>query len=327
MSWLTNFVRPTLKKLIAPRVIRETQWVTCPKCGATIFHKDLDANWRICPHCDHHLTLPAARRFALLFEAESWSRIETPGAPVDPLKFRDSKRYADRLWEAAEISHEAEAVAVAHGKINAVQVVIAAFETQFLSGTFGAAAGEAIVAAAELAVLQDAPLILVTGSHGPRLQEGAYALMQLPRVNLAFHKVSEASIPLITILADPVFDATSDILAQHADIVIAEPGARIGPPPADPLIPTDAPEAHKPRDGVIDAEKALSQGRVDRIVDRRDLKADISEILTLLSKPFPSAQVLTYPGTQVIDEAFQVTVTTAENTPAGDDTTDNDSPP
>jgi len=258
----------------------------------------LNTNWRICPHCDHHLTLPAARRFALLLEDESWSRIETPGAPIDPLKFRDARRYSERLREAAELSNEAEAVAVAHGKIEDIQVVVAAFETQFLSGTLGAAAGEAIVAAAELAILQDAPLILVTGSQGPRLQEGAYALMQLPRVSLAFRKVTECALPLITILADPVFDATSDILTQQADIVIAEPGARIGPPPGDPLAPTDTALSLKPRDGVIDAQTAMELGRIDRIVDRRNLKSEISEILKLLRTPFPSAQILTYPGTQ-----------------------------
>ncbi len=296
MSWLTNFVRPTLKRLIAPRVLRETQWITCPNCGATIFHKDLDTNWRICPHCEHHLTLAAARRFALLLDQDNWSRIEAPATTTDPLKFRDSKRYSDRLREAEEFSQESEAIVVAHGKLDNIRVVIAACEPHFLSGTLGSAAGEALIAAAELAILQDAPLIFVTGSHGPRLQEGAFALMQLPRVHLAFRKVTEANLPVITVLADPVFDPTSDILAQQSDIVLAEPGARIGPPPADPMAPMDMPDSLKDRDGVLSTSLAMEQGRIDRVVDRRNLKSEISAILTLLQSPFPIAQVLTYPG-------------------------------
>jgi acetyl-CoA carboxylase carboxyl transferase subunit beta len=317
MSWLTNFVRPTLKRLIAPRVLRETQWITCPNCGATIFHKDLDTNWRICPHCDHHLTLAAARRFALLLDQDKWSRIEAPSAVVDPLKFRDSKRYSDRLREAEEFSQENESIVVAHGKLDDIRVVIAACEPHFLSGTLGAAAGEALIAAAELAILQDAPLIFVTGSHGPRLQEGAFALMQLPRVNLAFRKVTESGLPLITVLADPVFDPTSDVLAQQSDIVIAEPGARIGPPPPNPMAPMDTPESLQDRDGVLSTTSAMDHGRIDRIVDRRDLKSEISAILTLLQSPFPIAQVLTYPGPAAAD-------TTEIDTPEPDDGEHND---
>lgn len=296
MSWLTNFVGPTLKRWIAPRVLREAQWVTCPKCGATVFHRDLDANWRICPHCDHHLTLPAARRFALLLDAESWARIEIPGASVDPLKFRDSRRYADRLKEAATQSHEAESVAVAHGRIEGMGAVLAAVEPQFLCGTFGAAAGEAIVAAAELAFLQDAALILVSGSQGPRIQDGAFALMQGPRIALALRKLGERALPVIAVLADPAFDPQIDALLRHADAVFAEPGARLGPPPADPLAAMDTPAFLAPRDGVLDAAGLLAAGRIDRVADRRDLKAEIAAVLSVLRSPFPSATVIDYPG-------------------------------
>jgi len=296
MSWLTNFVRPTLRRWIAPRVLREAQWVTCPKCGATVFHRDLDANWRICPHCDHHLTLSAARRFELLLDAESWARIEIPGAPSDPLKFRDARRYGDRLKDAAAQSHEAEAVAVAHGRLAERSAVVAAFEPNFLCGTLGAAAGEAVVAAAELAVLQDAPLIVVTGSQGPRIPDGAFALVQLPRVILALRKVAERNLPLIAVLADPAFDPVSEAVLQQADVVLAEPAARIGPPPADPFAPMDTPDFLALRTGVLDAATARDLGRVDRIADRRDLKAELSAILDILCRPFPSATILAYPG-------------------------------
>lgn len=296
MSWLTNFVGPTLKRWISPRVIREHQWVTCPKCGATSFHRDLDANWRVCPHCDHHLTLTAERRFALLLDAESWARIEIPGAAADRLKFRDARRYGDRLKEAAANAQEAEAVAVAHGRLDGTGVVVAAFESQFLGGTFGAAAGEALVAAAELAALQDAPLVLVTGSQGTRVQDGAFALMQAPRVVLALRKLAERALPVIGILADPAFDPVSDMLMQQADVVLAEPGARLGPPAADPFGPTDTPEFLKPRSGVVDARAAMAAGRIDRIVDRRDLRSEVGAILAILRSPLPSALVLPYPA-------------------------------
>jgi acetyl-CoA carboxylase carboxyl transferase subunit beta len=294
MSWLTNFVGPTLKRWISPRVIREHQWVTCPQCGATSFYRDLDANWRVCPHCDHHLTLTAARRFELLLDAESWARIEIPGAATDPLKFRDAKRYGERLKDAAATVGEAESVVVAHGKLDGAGVVVAAFEVQFLGGTFGAAAGEALVAAAELAALQDAPLVLVTGSQGTRVQDGAFALVQTPRVGLALRKLAERSLPVIGVLADPAFDPVSDMLMQQADIVLAEPGARLGPPAADPFGETDTPAFLAPRAGVIDARAALAAGRVDRIVDRRDMKAELAATLGVLRSPVPSGLVLPY---------------------------------
>lgn len=294
MSWLTNFVRPTLKRWMQPRPVRETQWVTCPACGATAFHRDLDANWRICPHCDHHLTLPAERRFALLFDSESWSRIELPGAAADSLRFRDAKRYGERLKEAAALSREAEAVAVAHGRLEGEAAVVAAFEPQFLGGSFGVAAGEALVAAAELAALQDAPLIVVTGSMGPRVQDGALALVQGPRVGLAIKKLAERSLPVIAVLADPAFEAVTDTLLLQADVVLAEPGARLGPPAPDPFAALDTPEFLAPRAGVRDAAAALAAGRVDRIADRRDLKAEIAALLDILRRPVPGATILTY---------------------------------
>jgi acetyl-CoA carboxylase carboxyl transferase subunit beta len=305
MSWLTNFVGPTLKRWISPRVIREHQWVTCPKCGATSFYRDMDANWRVCPHCDHHLTLTAERRFALLLDAESWARIEIPGAAADRLKFRDAKKYGERLKEAAAAAGEAESVAVAHGKLDGMGVVVAAFEVQFLGGTFGAAAGEALVAAAELAALQDAPLVLVTGSQGTRVQDGAFALLQTPRVGLALRKLAERALPVIGILADPAFDPVSDMLLQQADIVLGEPGARLGPPAADPFGETDTPAFLAPRAGEVEARAAMDLGRVDRVVDRRDLKAELGAILGVLRSPVPSALVLPYPAkpTIVISEA------------------------
>lgn len=298
MSWLTNFVRPTLRRLIAPRVMRATQWVTCPKCGATIFHRDLDAAWRVCGTCGHHLTLPAARRFALLLDGDGGTRIEVPAAPVDPLRFRDARRYGDRLKDAAAQAHETEAVAVAHGTVEGHRAVVAAFEPQFLGGTLGAAAGEAIVAAAELAVLQDAPLVVVSGGNGPRVQEGAFALIQAPRVVLAAKKLAERGLPLVVVYADPAFDPILDILAQQADLVFAEPGARLGAPPPDPFAAPDTPEFLAPRAGVLTAEAALAEGRIDRIVDRRDLKADLAATLDILRSPFPSARILPYPGAE-----------------------------
>lgn len=289
MSWLTNFVRPTLRRLVSSRA-REAQWIACPRCGATVFHRDLDAAWRVCPACGHHLPLSAARRIELLLDEESWARIEIPAAPADPLKFRDSRRYADRLKEAGLQSRESESVAVAHGTLDGRRAVVAAFESRFLGGSFGAAAGEALVAAAELAVLQQAPLILAAGSRGPRVQDGPFSLIQLPRATIALVRMGERGLPVIGIAADPLAGPMATLLLQQADVVLAEPGARVAPPAADPEapVPDDAPAA----------EDLLARGMIDRIVARADLKAEIGIILDALRSPLPPPRLSFRPAAE-----------------------------
>src|SRR5687767_9115297 len=180
MNWLTNFVRPKIQKLVRPKEVPENLWDQCPKCGEMVFHRELEKNLQVCTHCGHHLRMPVKERLKMLFDNGSWTETELRGVPEDPLKFKDRKKYPDRLKEARSKSGLKDACVVAHGPMGGIGVVIAAFEFNFMGGSMGAAVGEAIIAAADLAVLQECPLIVIPSSGGARMQEGIISLMQLP---------------------------------------------------------------------------------------------------------------------------------------------------
>jgi acetyl-CoA carboxylase carboxyl transferase subunit beta len=184
MNWLTEFVRPKIRTLFR-REVPENLWHQCPECQQMIFHRDLLTNLRVCPHCGHHMRVGAVERLGFTFDEGGFTRIELPKVSVDPLRFRDTKRYTDRLKEARDQTHLDDAIVVAHGKIDGHQAVVAAMEFDFIGGSMGAAVGEGILAAARLAVLQDAPLIVFTASGGARMMEGAISLMQMPRTVIA----------------------------------------------------------------------------------------------------------------------------------------------
>jgi acetyl-CoA carboxylase carboxyl transferase subunit beta len=184
MSWLTDYVRPKIRSLVRPREVPDNLWDKCPKCGHMIFHRDLTRTHAVCPHCDHHLRMNVKDRLALLFDGGHYTRLELHEAVVDPLKFRDSKKYADRLREAQSKTGERDALIVAHGTIGSVPAVVAAFNYAFMAGSMATAVGDGIVAAAELAVHREAGLILVTASGGARMQEGILSLMQMARTTV-----------------------------------------------------------------------------------------------------------------------------------------------
>ncbi|MBM3525685.1 MAG: acetyl-CoA carboxylase carboxyltransferase subunit beta, partial [Alphaproteobacteria bacterium] len=228
MNWITNYVRPKLRALVRKPEVPDNLWDKCPACEKMIFHRDLEANQRVCTHCGHHLRLPAKRRLELLFDDGGYTPIELPKTVQDPLKFRDRKRYSDRLKEAREKTKEPDAIIVAHGTMGGVNVVVAAFDFEFQGGSMGIAVGEGFLAAARLAVLQQAPLIAIPASGGARMQEGILSLMQLPRTVIAVEEVKEAGLPFIVILADPTTGGVSASFAMLGDIAVAEPGAIIG---------------------------------------------------------------------------------------------------
>ena len=215
MNWLTEFVRPKIRTLFARREVPDNLWHQCPACQQMIFHRDLAANLKVCPHCGHHMRATAAERLAWTFDEGSYTRIELPKAVADPLRFRDTKRYTDRLKEARDKTHLDDAIVVAHGTIGGQQAVVAAMEFDFIGGSMGAAVGEAIVAAARLAVLQQAPLIVFTASGGARMQEGAISLMQMPRTVIATRLVKDAGLPFIVVLTDPTTGGVTASL-RHA---------------------------------------------------------------------------------------------------------------
>ena len=279
MNWLTNFVRPKIRALVAKRDVPDNLWLKCQNCEAMIFHRDLEENLHVCQHCGFHMRLEPMRRLTMLFDDGAFSTIELPVPPLDPLKFRDQKRYTDRLKEAQAKTHRPDAIVVGHGKVGGMPTVIAAFDFFFMGGSMGTAVGEGLVAAGRLAVLQRAALIVVPSSGGARMQEGILSLMQMPRSIIAVDMVKEAGLPYIVVLTDPTTGGVTASFAMLGDIHIAEKGAQIGFAGArviESTIRETLPE------GFQRAEYLLAHGMVDIVVHRNALRATLIRILGLL---------------------------------------------
>ena len=289
MNWLTSYVRPRFQALVrstGKTEVPENLWHQCPSCERMIFHRDLEANQRVCPHCSHHMRVGPDYRFTSLFDEGSWTRIELPKAPVDPLKFRDSKRYTDRLKEAQAKTKTHDALEAAHGRVGDLPAVIAVMNFDFMAGSMGAGLGEAFVTAARLAVLQEAAFIVVTSSGGARMQEGTVSLMQMARTTIAVEEVKEAGLPYIVILTDPTTGGVTASFAMLGDIHIAEPGAVIGFAGArviEQTIRETLPE------GFQKAEYLLEHGMVDMVVHRFELRETLARVLSLLREPLLGA--------------------------------------
>jgi acetyl-CoA carboxylase carboxyl transferase subunit beta len=289
MSWLTDFVRPKIQKLVAPREVPDNLWDKCPQCGHMIFHRDRDKTLAVCPHCDHHMRLPIKKRLELLFDDGKYQRIELPKSIVDPLKFRDTKKYADRLKDSQTKTGEQDGIIVAHGRIGGNAVVVAGFNFEFMGGSMGLGVGEGIVAAAELAVLQDAALIIIPASGGARMQEGILSLMQMARTTVAVDKVKDKGLPYIVLLTDPTTGGVSASFAMLGDIHISEPGAVIGFAGAR-VIETTIRE--KLPEGFQRAEYLLDHGMVDMVVHRSKLRETLGRLLGLLRQRGPAGDLV-----------------------------------
>lgn len=291
MNWLTNFVRPKIRALVGKpkRDVPENLWRKCPNCGQMIFHRDLEENLFVCNHCDHHLRISAPQRLTMLFDEGSFRQIHLPDVPVDPLRFRDQQRYADRLRAARQSTGQNDAIVVAHGRMGGIGVVVAAFDFRFMGGSMGMAVGEGLIAAAKLAVLQNAPLIVVSASGGARMQEGILSLMQLPRTILAANEVKEAGLPYIVVLTDPTTGGVSASFAMLGDIALAEPGAIIGF--AGQRVIEETIKQQLPA-GFQRSEYLLDHGTLDMVVHRRDLRDKLIRLLDLLRNPTPPAAVV-----------------------------------
>jgi acetyl-CoA carboxylase carboxyl transferase subunit beta len=286
MSWLTEYVRPRIRTLLGQREVPENLWSQCPACQQMIFAKELEKNLKVCTHCAHHMRATAIDRLGWTFDDGAYTRIELPKVPLDPLGFRDSKRYVDRLKEARAKTGMEDALVVAHGTIDGRRAVVGAMEFEFIGGSMGAAVGEGLVAAAKLAVLQEAPLILYTASAGARMQEGAVSLMQMPRSVIATMLLKEARLPLLIVLTDPTTGGTTASFAMLGDIHIAEPGALIGFAGArviEQTVRETLPE------GFQRAEYLLEHGIVDMIVARTNMRETLSRLMALLR---PNAEVI-----------------------------------
>ena len=310
MNWLSNFVRPKLQALVRKTEVPENLWHKCSVCGQMIFHRELEANLRVCTHCGHHMRIGVQRRLELLFDDGEFQRIELPRSEPDPLKFRDKKRYSDRLRESQARTGEPDAVIVAHGKMGGIGVVIAAFNFDFMGGSMGTAVGEGLIAAARLAVLQEAPLIAIPASGGARMQEGILSLMQMPRTTVAIQRLREARQPYIVVLTNPTTGGVTASYAMLGDVQIAEPGALIGfagPRVIEQTIREKLPE------GFQRAEYLLDHGMIDMVVHRHDLRPTLARLCRILTKS-PALEATPKPA-PLVPEPAQI-VTAPETAPA-----------
>lgn len=290
MNWLTNFVRPRIKALVAGKPdIPDDMWHKCGGCGEMIFYRDLKANWHVCTHCGHHMRLPVTERLEMLFDDGAYNRIELPKVAQDPLKFRDRKRYTDRMKEARHQTGEQDAIIVAHGKLTGEDVVIAAFNFDFMAGSMGTAVGEGIVAAAHLAVVQNAPLIVIPASGGARMQESILSLMQMPRTTIAIQELKEAGLPYIVLLSDPTTGGVTASFAMLGDVHLAEPGCTIGF--AGRRVIEQTVREVLP-DGFQTSEYLLDHGMVDMVVPRAELKQTIGTLVDLIMNKKASGEVI-----------------------------------
>lgn len=244
-----------------------------------LFQKDVEANAQVCTLCGHHFRLPVKRRLAMLFDDGAYELVAVPPVPPDPLKFKDKKRYADRLRDAAAKGQTHDAILVAQGRIDNLDTVIAAFDFTFMGGSMGTAVGEALLSASERAVARKIPLIVIPTSGGARMQEGILSLMQMPRSTIAAARVKEAGLPYIVLLTDPTTGGVSASFAMLGDITLAEPGAVIGFAGARVIEETIR---QKLPEGFQKAEYLLEHGMVDMVVPRQELKSALARLMALL---------------------------------------------
>ena len=283
MNWITNSVLPKIKALVQPREVPENFWTKCPGCGEMIFHRQLEDNLQVCTSCGYHFKLNAKARLKSLFDKDTLTLIELEKQlNSDPLKFRDIKKYSDRLREARTRTSQDDAIVIAEGELNGLEMVAAVFSFEFMGGSMGIAVGNAILKAAELAVSKKAPLIIFPSSGGARMQEEILSLMQLPRTVIATQMVKEAGLPLIVVLTNPTTGGVTASFAMLGDIHIAEPGAIIGF--AGQRVITETIREKLP-EGFQCAEHLLDHGMVDMVVSRLQIKEKLSSILSILMIP------------------------------------------
>ncbi|MCI5045646.1 MAG: acetyl-CoA carboxylase, carboxyltransferase subunit beta, partial [Aquisalinus sp.] len=278
-----NITPPGIKKML--RQLDDGNdnklWTKCPNCGEMVFHKDLEANQHVCPACSHHMAVGAAERFEALFDEGKWDKIELPDVVADPLKFRDEKKYTDRLKEYRRKTSEKDALTIGAGKVDGVNTIIAVQNFAFMGGSMGMGLGEGILKAAQEAVSRKAPLVIFTASGGARMQEGILSLMQMPRTTIAVQMVKEAGLPYIVVLTHPTTGGVTASYAMLGDVHLAEPGALIGfagPRVIEQTIREKLPE------GFQRAEYLNEKGMVDMVVPRPEMKKTLSGLLRVFMR-------------------------------------------
>jgi acetyl-CoA carboxylase carboxyl transferase subunit beta len=286
MNWLTNYVRPKLRALVARKEAPDNLWVKCPKCEQMLFTRDLEANQDVCSHCGHHMRVRPLKRLPFLFDEGKYELHPLPKVPLDPLKFRDTKRYDARLKEAqSKAEGSTDALVVASGSMGGRGTVVAALDFGFMGGSMGGAVGEGLVMASDLAIARRAPLIAFTASGGARMQEGIVSLMQLTRTTIAVRKVKQAGLPYVVVLTDPTTGGVSASFAMLGDVHIAEPDAIIGF--AGPRVIQDTIRQELP-EGFQRSEYLLEHGMVDMVIHRHKLRETLITLTSLFMDPLAS---------------------------------------
>ena len=279
MSWLTNYVKPKLQKVLNARETPDNLWHKCKNCGQMIFQKEFIANQYVCAHCEHHDRVPPKDRFDALFDNANYTLLDLPKVKIDPLKFKDTKKYTDRLKAARSSTGDEDAIKVAVGKIGGQEAVVGIQNFFFMGGSMGMALGEGIIAGAKEALRLGLPFVMHTASGGARMQEGILSLMQMPRTTVALQMLRDAGLPYIVVLTDPTTGGVSASYAMLGDIQIAEPGAMIafsGPRVIEQTIREKLP------DGFQRAEYLRDHGMVDMVVHRHNMREELGKVLSLL---------------------------------------------
>jgi len=280
MNWLTNYVKPKLRGAFKRSEAPDNLWHKCEGCGHLIFLKEYVANQHVCAKCDHHGRIGPAERFGKLFDNGESERIAMPKSKDDPLRFKDKKRYTERLRESRAKTSSEDALEAAHGTIGGLKAVVAVQNFFFMAGSMGVGVGDAFLTAVRAAIKRNAPFIVFTSAGGARMQEGIMSLMQLPRTTVAVDQLREAGLPYLVVLTDPTTGGVTASFGMLGDVHLAEPGALIGfagPRVIENTIREKLPE------GFQRAEYLLAHGMVDRVVHRHKLRETIIRLLSLLT--------------------------------------------
>jgi acetyl-CoA carboxylase carboxyl transferase subunit beta len=287
MNWVNEVVRPRIKTLFR-RETPDNLWVKCPDTGQMVFQKDVEANLWVIPGSDHHMRLTATQRLKTMFDGGKWLDVPLPEVAVDPLKFRDQKRYGDRIRDARAKTAMMDCFKVGFGRVEGVPMTVAVQDFDFMGGSLGMAAGEAFIKGAETALDKGTPFVLVVGSGGARMQEGILSLMQMPRTTVAVRRLAEARLPYIVVLTNPTTGGVTASYAMLGDVHLAEPGALIGF--AGPRVIEQTIREKLPA-GFQRAEYLKDHGMVDRVVHRHHLTGVLARLCRMLMKE-PGALVV-----------------------------------
>ncbi|WP_439872526.1 acetyl-CoA carboxylase, carboxyltransferase subunit beta [Rhizobium leguminosarum] len=287
MNWITNYVRPRINSMLGRRPeVPENLWIKCPETGEMVFHKDLEDNKWVIPASGYHMKMPAKARLADLFDNGEFDSLPQPKVAQDPLKFRDSKKYTDRLRDSRLKTEQEDTILAGVGKVQGLKLVAVVHEFNFIGGSLGMAAGEAIVKAFERATSEKCPLVMFPASGGARMQEGILSLMQLPRTTVAVDMLKESGQPYIVVLTNPTTGGVTASYAMLGDIHLAEPGAEIGFAGKRVIEQT---LREKLPEGFQTSEYLLEHGMVDMVVKRHDIPETLARLLKILTKKPVSA--------------------------------------